>query len=112
MNTINILPYTLFRIFGYSIVYFVLLRLIATATYKLFPKFENERMKKDSKNILLIESLIELGVISILIFMLRTVLINKIDDYDEYEKYLIFVLNPALFSGPSDLKKKLDYAFS
>lgn len=112
MVGIKEISYKLVKIFGLSIIYFVLLRLIAMSTYTMFPKFETENVKKYSKLILLVESLIELGVIAMIIFVVRIVLLNNMKDYEEYEKYLIFVLNPALFSGPSDLKKKLDYAFS
>lgn len=105
------------KLFFISIGYFIIIRLVAMATYTMFPKFDSDITHYKDKNVIIIESFGELGVISILIYLLRSVLNNILKTlgmfyFNDYEKYVIFVLNPALFSGPTDLKRKLDYAFS
>lgn len=106
-------------IFFISIMYFLVIRLVSTITYKVFPKYDEGKSKERRKNILLLEALSELGLIAVIVYLLRTSLIELMTTFNivysnnyEYEKYVIFVLNPALFSGPSDLKKKLDFVFS
>lgn len=104
-------------IFLISIIYFLVIRFVAIITYKLFPKYDENKAKQKGKNILIVEALGELGTIAVLIYLLREILIEvmfslNIAYSNDYEKYVIFVLNPALFSGPSDLKKKLDFSLS
>lgn len=105
------------KLFFISIGYFIIIRLVAMTTDDMFPKFDSDITHHKDKNIIRMETFGELGVISILIYFIRSVLNNILKTFDmlyfnDYEKYVIFVLNPALFSGPTDLKRKLDYAFS
>ena len=108
---------TIISIFVISIVYFIILRLVALSTYTVFPKFDEKRVSEQGKATMLIESLSELGLITVVIYIIRTVLIEVIFSFgtfytDAYEKFVIIVLNPALFFGNTDLKKKLDYVLS
>jgi hypothetical protein len=120
MNSIEYHFKHIINIFLLSIFYFIIIRLVSVLTFKIFPKFKLDDTKNKSKQKIkiLTESLIELGIIGSIIYIIRTILEyygDKFASYkfsNEYEKYIIFVLNPALFSGPSHLKNKLDYVLS
>lgn len=114
--------YHLINLFFISIFYFILIRAISSFTFNLFPKFvrpsvSNINGSKMVSTRLLIEALFELGTISCILYLCRTLFLHYgslflTQNYNmDYEKYAIFVINPALFSGPSDLKEKLDYVF-
>lgn len=114
-NNIMLYLITIFNIIFLSITYFIIIRSVAMLTYRIFPKFND--IKEKSKTVVLLESLSELGLIGVFLYVLRDVLIEVFLYFDfvysdKYEKFVIFVMNPALFSGPSDLKKKLDFSLS
>lgn len=104
-------------IFVISIVYFIILRLVALSTYTLFPKFDDKKVSEKGKTTMLVESLSELGLITVMIYIIRAVLIEVMFSFGifyshTYENFVIIVLNPALYFGNTDLKKKLDYVLS
>lgn len=99
------------NVFFFTILYFIMMRIISSTTYLLFPKFVQTEAIEKGKTSILIESLAELGTIGILIYLIRSTLgMLNLTYLLLYEKYVIFALNPALFYGPSDLKRKLDFA--
>jgi hypothetical protein len=105
------------NIFLLTIVYFIIIRMTALTTYNLFPKFNEATVYEKGKFIVILETLAELGLIAVIIYIIRAVLIEVVYSLnifysDEYEKFVIIVLNPALYYGNSDLRKKLEYVLS
>lgn len=105
------------NIFLLTIVYFIIIRTTALITYNLFPKFSEDTAYEKGKFIVMLETLAELGLIAVIIYIIRGVLIEVVYSLnifysDDYEKFVIIVLNPALYYGNSDLRKKLDYVLS
>lgn len=106
------------NIFLSAIVYFIAVRLISSLTLKLFPSYSKDiEINKKRKYFMALEVLGEIGIIAVVIFIFRGIL-NYYDSIlfsskyaSDYEKFLLFVVNPAIFAGPSDLKKKIDFVF-
>lgn len=119
MDLLNKIPFTkLLNIFLSAIIYFIALRIISSITLRIFPSYsEDIEINKKRKYFMALEVLGEIGIIAVVIFVFRNIL-NYYDSIffsskyaSDYEKFLLFVVGPAIFAGPSDLKKKIDFAF-
>lgn len=117
MKNIKQILNNILNIFIVSIAYFIIFRLVALSTYTLFPKFNEKRVLENGKPTMLVEAILELGLITVIIYIIREILIYSFSSFnisyiDAHDKFVFIVLAPALYFGNSDLKKKLDYGLS